>query len=444
MQTEIVKRIHRSETAGTKPLFPAAEAATPAGARAPARLRRIPAFSGWRISTAGIRITRLEISGSLGDLGTFLPLTLGYITQCGLAPAPVFFFAGLWNVVTGLLFRLPVPVQPMKAIAAVAIAEGMTPGTIAASGILMGGILFLVGVLPGMGRAFARIPKPVVRGIQLGIGLKLLLAGARSLGSLPLAGWDSLLTGSFAAGLVVLSRYRRKFPSALALFLSGIALLLVFRSELFEGMNLSAWKPEVVVPATSDWWRGFAKGVLAQVPLTLLNSVVAVCALSGDLFPGRRIPEVKMARSVGVMNLVSCWFGGMPVCHGSGGLAGQHRFGARTGGSVLFLGGVKMAIGVAAASTLLLPLREFPHSILGVLLLFAGVELALPARDLTRKEDAFVGLLTGGLILGVNVTTGFLVGLLVQPLIGRIPRGGKRKPSAQNASAQSHFRFRNQ
>lgn len=362
------------------------------------------------------RFTRREISGSLGDLGTFLPLTLGYITQCGLSAAPVFFFAGLWNVVTGLLFRLPIPVQPMKAIAAVAIAEGMTPGEIAAAGILMGAILFLIGIFPGMSRLLSRVPKPVVRGIQLGIGLKLFLAGAQAMRSLPTIGWDSLLTGAMAVTLIVLSYFRRKVPSALILFLSGFFLLFVSRPALFGGMNLSAWAPEFLVPASVDWWMGFTKGVAAQLPLTLLNSVVAVCALSGDLFPGRRILEARMARSVGIMNLASCWFGGMPVCHGSGGLAGQYHFGARTGGSVLFLGGMKMAVGVAAAAALLPPLREFPHSILGALLVFAGLELALPARDLIRREDFLVGLLTAGLILAVNVTAGFLIGMLFRVL----------------------------
>ncbi len=434
MRADNVKRIQCSGNAtGMAPLR-MTEPTAPACVRTPGGVGEIGIRS-WRGSPAsGFRLTREEISGSLGDLGTFLPLTLGYIIRCGLSPAPVFFFAGLWNVVTGLLFRLPVPVQPMKAIAAVAIAEGMTPGEIAASGFLMGAILFLVGLLPGMDRAFARIPRPVVRGIQLGIGTKLLLAGVRSLHSLPLVGWNSLLTASFAVALVVLSRYRRTFPSALVLFLSGFALLLVFRPALFGEMRLSAWTPSLVIPEPSAWWRGLAKGVVPQIPLTLLNSVVAVCALSGDLFPGRRIPEARIARSVGVMNLVSCWFGGMPVCHGSGGLAGQYRFGARTGGSVLFLGAMKMAIGIAAATALLLPLREFPQSILGVFLFFAGLELAQPARDLHRAEDRFVGLLTAGMILAIDVTTGFLAGLLVRAMAGKIRAGHEGAPSARSAS----------
>ncbi|MDX1814322.1 MAG: putative sulfate/molybdate transporter [Thermodesulfobacteriota bacterium] len=369
-------------------------------------------------ASPGFRFTREEISGSLGDLGTFLPLTLGYITYCGLSPAPVFFFAGLWNVVTGILFRLPVPVQPMKAIAAVAIAEGMTPGEVVAAGILMGGIVFLIGVLPVPGRLLSLAPRPVVRGIQLGIGLKLFLTGVEAIRPLPVFAWDSHLTGGVAVSLIVLSYVRQKVPAALILFLFGFLLLGISKPWLFGGLNLQAWRPEIIIPSSAEWWSGFTRGTVAQLPLTLLNSVVAVCALSGDLFPGRKIRETKMAQSVGTMNLISCWFGGMPMCHGSGGLAAQYHFGARTGGSVLFLGGMKMALGVAAATALLVPLQNFPHSILGALLVFSGLELSLPARDLAGREEFFVALLTAGLILSVNVTAGFLVGILFWGIFG--------------------------
>src|SRR5207245_2328522 len=95
-------------------------------------------------------------------------------------------------------------------------------------------------------------------------------------------------------------------------------------------VTLPAWSP----PAWSDFVTAFPKAALPQIPLTTLNSVIAVCALSADLFPARRAEPRRVAISVGAMNLVAAWFGGMPMCHGAGGLAGQYRFGARTNGAI--------------------------------------------------------------------------------------------------------------
>jgi len=64
---------------------------------------------------------------------------------------------------------------------------------------------------------------------------------------------------------------------------------------------------------------------IPQLPLTTLNSVVAVCQLSEDLFPAKPVRPVLVSVSVGLMNMVGAWFGAMPCCHGAGGLAAQVR-----------------------------------------------------------------------------------------------------------------------
>jgi MFS superfamily sulfate permease-like transporter len=153
---------------------------------------------------------------------------------------------------------------------------------------------------------------------------------------------------------------------------------------------------------------------LPQIPLTTLNSVIAVCALSADLFPDRKTDPRKVAISVGLMNLVAAWFGGMPMCHGAGGLAGQYRFGARTNGSILFLGTVKMLIAVFLGASLMALCRVFPSSILGIMVAFSGLELGLTCRDQTRRADAYVMLLTAGACLGLNnIALGFVLGLVL-------------------------------
>eukprot|EP01018_Ginkgo_biloba_P021023 Gb_04788 [translate_table: standard] len=92
----------------------------------------------------------------------------------------------------------------------------------------------------------------------------------------------------------------------------------------------------------------------------------------------------------GVMNLVGCWFRAMLVCHGAGGLAGQYRFGARSGASVASLGTTKVCLGLLLGTLLLKLLTQFPIGLLGILLLFSGIELAMASRDMNSKKESFV------------------------------------------------------
>jgi MFS superfamily sulfate permease-like transporter len=160
----------------------------------------------------------------------------------------------------------------------------------------------------------------------------------------------------------------------------------------------------------SDWKHGIIRGAIPQIPLTTLNSVIAVCVLSMDLFPKKPAKPRKVAISVALMNLICCPLGAMPMCHGAGGLAAQYRFGARTGGSVVMLGAAKMILAVLFGGSLLLWLQQYPDSVLGVLLLFSGLELALICRDQTSKVNFFVMILTAGACMAVNTAVGFVIG----------------------------------
>ena len=156
---------------------------------------------------------------------------------------------------------------------------------------------------------------------------------------------------------------------------------------------------------------------MPQIPLTILNSVIALCALSLDLFPTRPASPRRLALSVALMNLICCPFGAMPMCHGAGGLAAQYRFGARTGGSMILLGGAKIVLGLLFGGSLLLWLRAYPASVLGVLLLFSGWELALVCRDQRTRVDFSVMLITTGACMAVNTAVGFVVGWLMAALL---------------------------
>ena len=372
-----------------------------------------------RLRLAHARLGRNEIAGSLGDLGTFLPLLVGMAAQNGLDFGAALFFAGLFNVVTGLWFTIPMAVQPMKAIAAVALTQGLTVPQILAAGASVSVLVLVLGLTGLIDWLNRVIPKPVVRGLQLGLGLQLLGKGLQMVaGTKMLLGPDSYLVGALAALAVLALWMSKRVPAALVLFGSGLLLALWKDPRVLGTIHLGITLPHWAPPAWSDFVTAFPKATLPQIPLTTLNSVVAVCALSSDLFPDRAAKPREVAVSVGLMNLVAAGFGGMPMCHGAGGLAGQYRFGARSNGSILFLGVVKMAVALLFGASLVALCRAFPASVLGVMLGIAGLELAVVVRDQRERSDAFVALLTAGACLGLgDVAIGFGVGLAVALLV---------------------------
>ncbi|KAJ6016312.1 hypothetical protein N7540_010903 [Penicillium herquei] len=389
-----------------------------------------------------------EISGSLGDLGTFLPIAIALAMNGTVSLASTLIFSGVYNILTGLFFGIPLPVQPMKAIAAVAIARSFSNGSIAAAGIFVGACI-LVFSLTGLLHWFANvIPIPVIKGIQVGAGLSLVISACGSI--LAPLGWISpswadnriwALAAFFA--LIVTNIYRR-VPYALALFVLGLVLA-VIRTALSGNLpGFEIWRPFVVIPGPHQWWVGAVDAGIGQIPLTTLNSVVAVVHLSHDLLPNVRTPSVThIGLSVAAMNLLGCWFGAMPVCHGSGGLAAQYRFGARSGASVIFLGLLKLVIGLLFGETLIDLLQRFPGAFLGVMVIAAGLELVSVgeslntsgARDVTHAGSGLLGdmeqhlatvfmdeerkrrwtvmLVTVGLLVGFkNDAIGFIAGML--------------------------------
>lgn len=368
----------------------------------------VPASGEPSPSPPPFRFSWIELSGSFGDLGLFLPLVVGMAVACKLDIGVILVAAGLMNIATGLLFRQPIPVQPMKAIAAVAITEGLSRGEVAAAGILMGTMILLVS--PWADRFSRIVPRSIVRGIQLGVGLKLASSGASDLARLPLWGWDGIAVAAVASALVLFFLSLRK-PALLAAFLAGLILLYLKDPAIYSGLHFALPLPAFTWPEGNAWSGGFFKVALPQLPLTMLNSVVAVCALSKQYYPAHGIEPRRMALSVGLMNLLTVPFGAIPMCHGAGGLAAQYGFGARSGGSVIMLGAIKVAAGLLFGGALVGVLGAYPMAIFGPMLIFAGVELGRSARDsFSQPEDIAIVLTTAGFILGANTLVGFLAG----------------------------------
>jgi MFS superfamily sulfate permease-like transporter len=329
----------------------------------------------------------------------------------------------MMNVVTGLLFRIPMPVQPMKVIATVAIAEGLNEAQVLTAGISASVVVLLAaasGLVPWLHR---RAAKSVIRGMQLALGVKLLLEGVQMVGKTgEWFGADSIGMAILAILVIGGLSLSKRFPAALVVFLLGFVAL-VFRSpEFLTQLRLGMEWHLPDLTRLDDWQAGFVRAGLPQIPLTIANSVIAVCALAGDLFPDRPLETRRVAISVALMNLICCPFGGMPMCHGAGGLAAQYRFGARTGGSVVILGLAKMSLALLFGSSLLLGLQQYPQSVLGVLLAFGGAELARVCRDQTARIDFLVMLLTAAACLSINMLTGFFLGWMIGLFLSLISR----------------------
>lgn len=504
----------------------------------------------------GSHVTPSEISGALGDLGTFLPLVVGLTQEAGLDLGTTLLCTGLYNILTGFLFDIPMPVQPMKTIAAVALSgNGLTIPQIMAAGIFVSACVLVLGGTGLMGLATRMTPAPVIRGMQLGVGLALSQKGFQyiwydggssqqginavwglhgifvgmffmvfilvsvynvtngshdstsvvsgqqgdplevntkqghcgndgssfsssgtdvtdnmrapgnagsgepaptvvvlpEVGSIGVRGWSTwrwhgacfrfvennilkplyycgdkacnacgepgytpqLLPQSACSGCSSLpSGSRRNIPAALIIIILGVLLSIAFNPSIVNGLSLGPSKPSVIVPQGDDWRTGILRAGLPQLPLTLLNSVISVTQLANEWFPDRYTRPGSIATSVGLMNLVGCWFGAMPSCHGAGGLAAQVRFGARWGTAPILLGVFKVFLSLMFGSSLLILLQDFPISMLGAMLVFSGIELASVARGQKGQRGLAIMLLVASIGLATkNIAIGVATGL---------------------------------
>ncbi|CAH1422565.1 unnamed protein product [Lactuca virosa] len=396
-----------------------------------------------------------ELGGSVGDLGTYIPIVLALTLVSNLDLGTTLIFTALYNIATGLLFGIPMPVQPMKSIAAVAISEAplLTLSQIAAAGIGTASVLLFLGATGLMSFLYRFIPLPVVRGVQLSQGLSFAFTAIKYVrynqdfaankqgDARSWLGLDGLILALSAIIFLIITtgsgetyenpesvsgkrRVRRRLqilssiPAALIVFLIGIILCFVIDPTIFKDLQLGPSKFHVLKITWDDMKTGFLRGAVPQIPLSVLNSVIAVCKLSNDLFPEHEASVTAVSVSVGVMNLVGCWFGAMPVCHGAGGLAGQYRFGGRTGASVVLLGVGKLVLGLLFGNSFVRILNQFPVGILGALLLFAGVELAMASKDMNTKEESFVMLVCAAVSLtGSSAALGFVCGIVLFMLL---------------------------
>ncbi|KAJ2156174.1 hypothetical protein GGF46_005361 [Coemansia sp. RSA 552] len=392
-----------------------------------------------------------EFSGSLGDIGTLVPILISLTLQGSASLTSSLFFGGLWNIMTGFVYGIPMCVQPMKSIAAIALTNKFTPGELAGAGLGVSAIVFFLGVSRLLWLVTRFVPLSVVKGLQLGTcfqlckkGVALIKENASFWGDSII--WSDNLWWACSSFLLVLFVYeRRRVPVAMLIFILGVVFALAQTGvhKQFGDVHPGGHFVHPIVPTASEFRTGFLSAGLGQLPLTLLNSVVALAALARELFPGHKPSMTHITMTIGVMNLVGCFLGSMPFCHGSGGLAGQYFFGARTELSLYFLGAIKIVIGVVFGESLLVILDWFPSSFLGVMLFMASIELGLVARNFTlhphdehrRRQDFVVLLVTAASLVGFSHDgLGFLLGMATALVFWIHRKAGSR---AELAAAQA-------
>jgi sulfate permease, SulP family len=384
-----------------------------------------------------LRFDRVEFAGSLGDLGTLLPIVVAMILINKLSPSTVFLSFGLFYLITGYYYRLPVPVQPLKAVGAIAIAYPLliTESVIGASGIIFG-IILLVLSISGTVNALARIfTQPVVRGIQLSLGLVFLRKGIelivqKNLFLSGIAGrfaeYNLNLILGVAVFLMVLALLdNKKLPAALAALAVGIIAGLSFGGFDSLKFSIGPTKIGVISPTLKDFWTAFIMLILPQIPLTIGNACVGTADTCCTLFPTNpllsKAKAGNFALTMGIANLPAGFFGAVPMCHGTGGLAAHYRFGARTGGAPVMIGALFVVMALVFGEFGFTLLAMIPNSVLGVLLIFAGLELCPLIRSLKTNEEYFVALLISGIALAVpNMAWAFGIGIAADMFIRKM------------------------
>jgi hypothetical protein len=365
-----------------------------------------------------MKFTVSELAGSVGDFGTIIPLILAVALVSDINARYVLLFFGIWFILTGLYYRLPIPLEPMKAVAVIVIAGGVASGEIAAAGLILG-IIFLV---LGYGRFFDIIekwvPQSVVRGIQLGLALLLFKA---SFGFIIEDPFFFILGIGIIAAFILIVHFR-SVPD-----LSSICVIVV---GFIGGLLLHGFPPlslipapSLVVPLPTDFSLAFINLVLPQVVLTLANAILATSLLTKDLF-SRDVPPRKFSTTIGLMNLTSVPFGGFPMCHGAGGLAGQYRYGARTGGANLFAGAIFVILALFFTSPQVLSIIAV--GVLGALLVFVGIEMT---RHSFKTDSLAITCLIGILALASSMTLAFIIGMIAVYSVGYIRKKSPKLPS---------------
>jgi len=382
-------------------------------------------------------LSRLDVAGAFGDIGVLFPIAIALISLNHMNPTAVFLAAGLAYILAGAYFRIPMSVQPFKAVAAIALALALPPSSIATAGLLMGVLMAVLGITNLVTVLAKLFSLPIVRGVQLGLGLILVREGLRLIfgsksepvlaGTAAVASWEIALAG---AVVLLVFLHSRRFPAALLLLAGGIVLGLLGHGRELHSLGAGPAALDFLRPSAVEVKRMFIVLALPQFALTFGNSIVATENTARVLFGARanRVTARALSLSIGVMNLLAASFLGTPMCHGSGGVTAHYKFGARGPKSTYVIGGACLLLAFSGRAAVVL-LRLIPVAVLGVFLVYVGVQHGALVRDVVKNRSSILIAASVGIVslLVTNLTLGFLVGFAVQGALTLVARLARRE-----------------
>ena len=315
-----------------------------------------------------------EGSAAFADLGTFLPLAIGLIMLGGVSPIGLLYGFGIFALVTALFYRRPIPIQPMKATAAMGIAGLIGPDVLAATGILLGITLILLAQTNTIDWIKSQIPKTVLHGMRAALAITLIV-NALGMGNI------SLMAVALLLALLIGLQYTPLRPVGLLLVLV-VGWIVLGQSVEFVESNALIALPALNLPSLASYGSALELSFLPQLALTLTNALILTAVIAQEYFPGdaKPVTEKRLAFTSGIANIVLAPIGAIPMCHGAGGLSAHFAQGSRTGWSIAIFGLVCLLLAALMGPQAVAILAAIPLEVVVVLVLYAAWHLADPVQ----------------------------------------------------------------
>lgn len=375
-----------------------------------------------------------EFSGAVGDLGTLLPLAFALIVFNGFPVERIFFLWGIVYLITGFFYKVPVSVQPLKAMSVIAIAAGFSLEMLTTTAFFYG-ILLIILSATGLIEWLQKLFSPaLVRGIQLGIGLILFQKAIELVLDKGLFLGTTITSTSLNVGILVfivlllmIFQFKIKFPITLVMI--GVGIMIAEFSGIHISDELISGSPfAFAIPEPSLLIDGFILLIIPQLPLTLGNAIYAASDSCHTLWgkQARKVNPTRLGLSIGISDAVIGLMGGFPICHGSGGMGAHAQFGGKTGGTTIILGGALIIAALVSPLSKLLFLIPVP--LLGAMLLFDGWRMMTFIKKLALKQEVIIAVTVGSLSFATrNLTIALVAGLLMERIINFIYAKNKLK-----------------